>query len=241
MRSVCVVCAAQATTNRILVSTGWYSLPTSTDVATRSYQQACPLGQYCISGEAKPCPSGRYGNTTALSSVQCSGPCAPGYYCDAGSVNAASHPCGNASVYCPEGSTTPTFATPGQLTIGPTTDTCNGTTLCPASQYCVNGTAMPCPAGRFGCATGLGKADCNGPCAPGFVCPSASDNNHVAPCGNASVYCPEGSSVPRTVGTGNYSIGGPTPEQRSGEAVCPLGSYCVDGTLVSSTGICICR
>ena len=54
-------------------------------------------------------------------------------------------------------------------------------------------------------------------------------------CGNATVYCPEGSAVPVVVPSGSYS----TPEAsdaslRDGAAVCPAGMYCVGGVKVCS-------
>ena len=225
----------QATASVLTVSSGYYSGPETDNATLRYSQTVCPVGYYCSLGVRIPCPPGSYGNTTGLSSSSCSGPCAPGYYCTIGSTSSTQFPCGNASVYCPSGSSTPLVATPGQLTVGGTPTNRSGTVMCDSSQYCVNGTTFPCPPGRFGCATGLGSPDCNGPCAQGFYCPAGSDSNHATPCGNASVYCPEGSGLPLPVAIGYYSLGGPSLEQQSQQAVCPSGSYCVNGTMV-----CVC-
>ncbi|RYG49157.1 hypothetical protein EON67_06920, partial [archaeon] len=37
----------------------------------------------------------------------CSGPCAAGYYCPAGSTSSTAFQCGDVSVYCPAGSSAP--------------------------------------------------------------------------------------------------------------------------------------
>jgi hypothetical protein len=55
----------------------------------------------------------------------------------------------------------------------------------------------------------------------------------MQPCGNSTVYCPEGSAGPVAVPSGSYS----TPEAsdaslRDGAAVCPSGMYCVGGVKV---------
>ena len=136
-------------------------------------------------------------------------------------------------MYCPLGTAHPRVAQPGDLTIGGDERTRTGVARCPSSRYCVNGTALSCPAGRFGCATGLGSPECNGPCAPGFYCPEASDSNKYRACGNASVYCPEGSGAPRLVDEGHFSAGGPQGSQHSRQEPCPLGSYCFGGVRVS--------
>ncbi len=50
-------------------------------------------------------------------------------------------------------------------------------------------------------------------------------------CGDASVYCPLGSSVPRLVLNGSYSSGG-TVLTRTDTLTCPTGAFCTLGVLV---------
>ena len=228
----------QGTTVLRAVTAGYYSLPEGSNDTLRYDQTVCPLGYYCVGGVKQACPAGTYGNTTGLGSKECSGQCRGGYFCPLASVNDTQFPCGNDSVYCPTGSGTPMFAQPGDVTTGGTNSTHDGVDRCPERFYCVNGSQIVCPAGQFGCATGLGTAECNGPCSAGFYCPPGSSSNHMAPCGNSSVFCPPGSSLPVVVAPGNYSTGGSVVEQRSDQAVCPPGSYCINGNLVSCRVVC---
>ena len=87
--------------------------------------------------------------------------------------------CGNESMYCPLGSGAPLIAQPGVYTVGPSPATRNGTLPCVSGSYCVNGTMLPCPAGRFGCADRLGDPLCNGPCTAGFYCPTGSSGSQA--------------------------------------------------------------
>jgi sugar lactone lactonase YvrE len=71
--------------------------------------------------------------------------------------------------------------------------------LCPVGFFCPSGTgtALPCPAGSFGNASGLSAPTCSGPCtaAPGFACPGGSTTPAGMPCppGHA---CPGGAAPP---------------------------------------------
>ena len=217
----------------IPVSQGYYSGPVDSTTVTHRYTQTpCPPGQYCIGGVSNVCAAGRYGDVPALYTLTCSGDCAGGYYCGTGAVTATETPCGNNTVYCPPGAAAPTLAVPGQLTIGDDEQHRNGTELCPERHYCVNGVATPCPPGRFGCATGLKDSDCNGACVAGYFCPTGSASNRAVACGNSSVYCPDGVGEPVVVDEGYYAVGGLSSLQRTAQALCPPGAYCVDGVKV---------
>jgi hypothetical protein len=67
------------------VSVGYYTTPIGPSRAmNRSSQLECPRGSYCVGGIRRPCPAGRYGATTGLSTSACSGPCTPGHWCKEG-------------------------------------------------------------------------------------------------------------------------------------------------------------
>ena len=167
------------------------------------------------------------------------------YWCPSNSTNATALPCGSAAVYCPAGSSAPVQALPGQVTVGGDAfNSRTGAVLCPAGSYCLNGIAAPCPAGRFGCSTGIGSALCSGPCTPGFFCPLGSSSSQAYPCGGnasdplaAAFYCPTGSGSPQAVSSGFYSTGSGTdaPHVASGQALCPAGAYCAQGLKVTGT------
>ena len=70
---------------------------------------------------------------------------------------------------------------------------------------------------------------------------AGSLTSQARPCGGnasnvdaATYYCPEGVGAPLRVGVGNYSVGSglDAPHVRTGQAVCPQGSYCVMGLQV---------
>jgi hypothetical protein len=105
--------------------------------------------------------------------------------------------------------------------------------VCPLGNYCVNGVRKPCPGGTFGATTGLSNANCSGICLEGWFCPDGSDVARAYPCGNAPTkFCPAGSSRPHKTGYGYYAVS----DHRSvgggfgGEELCPVGSYCINGT-----------
>jgi hypothetical protein len=91
--------------------------------------------------------------------------------------------------------------------------------------------------GRFGNTTELRTSSCSGLCAPGHVCGVGSVSSTAAPCGDALVYCPGGSSAPTPVQVGWYS----TPEStssalRTGEALCVPGEFCEGGVRRACSG-----
>ena len=161
------------------VSSGFYSTPTADPESLRWDQLPCPLGRYCSGGLQRACPPGRFGNVTSLPTAACSGLCAAGHYCTGAAVTAYQVECASGvaiadSVYCPAGSAAPTLAVPGEYTLGGSPSTRWTAMPCRSGSFCVNGTARPCPAGRFGCADRLTDDTCNGPCTAGSYCPSGS-------------------------------------------------------------------
>jgi hypothetical protein len=167
-----------------MATPGYYTTPLTDPVTLRWGQSPCPQGLYCTKGAQRACPPGRFGGSSGLFSQACSGPCAPGYYCSSGSWTQAQHECGTGldvpgSVYCPAGSGGPTQALPGEKTVGGGPSTRSATVPCPSGSYCLEGESSSCPAGKFGCADRLSSEDCNGPCSPGYHCPSGSRSSQA--------------------------------------------------------------
>jgi hypothetical protein len=82
--------------------------------------------------------------------------------------------------------------------------------------------------GRFGSATGLGTSGCSGPCTAGFFCPPGSVTAAPAPCGNLTVFCPQGSGAPVLVPSGWYSLpeDAASATRRTGAVPCAAGEFC---------------
>jgi hypothetical protein len=121
--------------------------------------------------------SGRYGATALLPNSSCSGPCAPGYYCQVGSTSATSIECGSNALYCPEGASGPTSVPVGWYSTGGSATTRSGVAICDAGYYCVgNGLRVGCRAGRYGGDVGMSDVDCSGQCEAGYYCDGASDS-----------------------------------------------------------------
>ena len=80
-------------------------------------QELCPPGSYCVDGIRFLCPEGRYGSISGQTNSSCTGACAVGFYCPAGSLSKIQEPCGSHHQFCPEGSARPTAVTPGYYTL----------------------------------------------------------------------------------------------------------------------------
>lgn len=219
------------------VSEGYYTFGFgSTDthpdldfVETRYGQSICPVGEYCTEGRRFKCPSGRYGDIEGQSSASCSGLCAAGYWCGQGSTTPYANQCASATIsivtdgngtevlhytsepsawFCPEGSRSPNPVYEGYYTIGGTNEsTRTAETKCTPGTWCDKGLQNLCPAGRFGDAFQLYNESCTGLCKEGYYCPEGSAISTDTRCGDASKYCPKGSSYPSKVPEGYYSTG----------------------------------
>ncbi|KAF0738163.1 hypothetical protein Ae201684_006141 [Aphanomyces euteiches] len=107
-------------------------------------------------------------------------------------------------------------------------------TLCEAGYFCQQGLRSPCPAGRYGAASGETNSSCTGACIGGFFCPVASTNSSARACGGAHLYCPPGSPYPVPVSSGYYSVDSTLglnsdPTRRDAQLPCEIGYYCVHG------------
>lgn len=159
------------------------------------------------------CPAGRYGDRRGVTSVVCSGPCAAGHFCPAGSTSATQFPCDSYdparpyAFYCPVGSGSPLRTASGQRTVlQPAQDR---VVPCDAGAYCTGGVQYPCPVGRFGARGGLADRDCTAACPVGYFCSQTTDDPWAALATNRSA--------------NNAGVGNVNPAQ------CPPGSYCPDG------------
>ncbi|POM58887.1 hypothetical protein PHPALM_36409 [Phytophthora palmivora] len=211
-------------------------------------QIRCEKGYYCVFGIRRVCRAGVFGDSTRLTTPECSEPCPRGSYCPEAT---------NVPIPCPPG----TFG--GEL--GLTNAQCSG--LCPIGFYCEIGTVTPapCPAGTYGASQGLISSACSSkcstiggllsclpsPCLAGYYCPLAT--TVPLACGAVDVFCPEGSPIPTTATTGYYTTWkadtgtSVTEEQfafdyveghqlaaqnqtiRSDQHICEKGSYCIGG------------
>lgn len=181
----------------------------------------CPAGAYFDGTKCSLCPGGTYGERPGLTTLLCSGACAGGYFCPAGSTSARMNLCGRSIYYCPPGSATRRLVGAGYYTIvswsdpaytaplATSTRTSNrnaasAQTMCEPGYYCKLGIRYPCAAGRFGEVYGLRDAECSGACPLGFYCPLATANPIPCPAGTfgnelglsdgaCSGLCPRGS------------------------------------------------
>ncbi len=171
-------------------------------------QRACPRGSYCAGGLKMPCPEGTGGESEALQTAACSGPCEAGFYCEQGSPSLFQHRCGHGA-FCPEGSWRPNPVAHGWFATGGRDSTMRSAQQpCDAGHYCLDGLKIPCPAGAY--APDAGRDSCLS-CPRGHFCPSASVQPQRCPAGTwggaeglatpdcsgpcrAGYYCPEGST-----------------------------------------------
>lgn len=120
--------------------------------------------------------------------------------------------------------------------------------LCPPGYYCPgDGLRHKCQSGHFGERSGLTISTCDGLCMSGYYCPPGSTSSHQLPCGNATVVCAEGSSVPQQVLSGFYSASSNDiqipglsyagPNSTKDVALqCEVGYYCKEGVKYQCPG-----
>jgi len=212
-------------------------------------EERCPAGGWCAEGSYRACPPGTFGNASgpeALNASVCEA-CAAGFLCPRfGAVDGDAEPCGGADVYCPEGSAAAIAVDAGFYSVfGKANDsdrTYNvargdrtrnysvGQAPCGPGTYCDGGLARACPAGRYGDAAMETDPRCAGPCAAGRYCAEPRRTRpEGAPCGDATVFCPLGSTAPQPVRDGWYAVGGAGDAVRVAEARCEPGGYCASG------------
>jgi hypothetical protein len=139
-------------------------------------------------------------------------------------------PCGDVSVFCPEGSAAGTAVDVGYYTVGSSDDVNlrTGERICEPGSYCAGGVKYDCPAGSYGTEFGETNSACNGLCEEGYMCTAGSTSKKQLPCGDPDRYCPPGTITPSVVKSGYYSTGG-TEVTRTGESLTEVGHYSVKG------------
>ncbi len=84
-----------------------------------------------------------------------------------------------------------------------------------------------CAPGFIGLA---GQGYCKTKCPAGYYCHVLNVPTRALPCGGSDAYCPLGSSKPTKVSPGYYTTPeASSPTLRTGQSICPLGYYCVNG------------
>jgi hypothetical protein len=163
-------------------------------------------------------------------------------------------PCGNVTVVCSGGASSPTLTPPGYYSAPAALASYNASTLaqaveCVPGSYCVNGLVVPCPAATYQPSTRRGAVGECQLCPAGAFCPSSS--SAPTPCGNDSLYvgrergcdffcalyeplgcggcapcryCPAGSALPIAAGLGYMTVG--VAGGRTARTLCPQGQYC---------------
>ena len=213
------------------VCTAGYRCPAGSLVPTVS---ACGIGSYSLAGAAacSQCPAGRFGNTTALTTPDCSGPCAPGYY---GSTTGMGYPtcqaaC-SAGFYCPAGTVTMTAnrCPRGQYsTLGAA-----ACTNCPPGVYSASDAmpsstcTAPCDPGYYGATAGATSSTCDGPCDAGYACSSGAMVSNQTVCAPGS-YSVGGAAACLPCAAGSYS--GSVARPGPCTDACPPGTYCPAGS-----------
>lgn len=221
-----------------IVSPGHYTIghysrkgemQSESDASTRIWQAPCESGFFCRRGVKRRCAAGRFGADPAEQSRDCSGPCDLGFFCKEGSSNRRQNPCGNPSVFCPSGSSSPHIVPAGYYSVNGTDSTRSAILHCPPGHYCVSGIKRPCAAGRYS-AEGSLTMDCDGLCTAGYYCPvaSTSETQHSCPAGRYGHAGMTDDSCLGICARGYYCpLNSTSPQQHKcgGEYVyCPVGS-----------------
>ncbi|KAL7533460.1 hypothetical protein ACHAXR_010386 [Thalassiosira sp. AJA248-18] len=170
---------------------------------TKMKELPCEKGHYCHEGTRYRCQGGRFGDRDIETNEDCSGPCEEGHWCGEASTSGRQNKCGRPNAYCPRESSSPIYVSEGYYTNED--DMRMSQHLCEPGFYCQNGLKMPCEAGTYGASAGLSEKSCNGRCQAGYYCLTASISPNQFPCGNSTVYCPEGSKLPSLTKEGYYS------------------------------------
>lgn len=213
----------------------------------------CTVGQYLntvFSGFDNPllicqlCPPGRFGNASGLTSPLCSGICAEGCFCPAGSTSECQYLCESIpDKYCPAGSSEPLVVGAGERTIVTSSSNSNSAldlhlvrasiADCVRGHYCTQGVAHMCPEGTYGNETRLTTPKCTDYCTAGYYCPPGTVVPIICPLGS---YCPDGK---KKYNCSDGFFGNTTGiKDRHCSGKCPRGYYCPSGTYLPYQNKC---
>lgn len=251
--AVCIITA-------VVVSFVWYA----TSSESGGTLDNCAIGYYCLRETfVFPCPGGRFGNSTGLTTSDCSGVCTAGYYCPLASITPTANLC-PAGSYCPEGSAEPILCPAGSFgnETGLSHSSCSGSCsagyycpqgstsakeiICPLGSYCPDGTRYGtefiCPLGTYNDEPGLAAISdcpiCEAEPGAGYVCARGSSQSPS----EDVILCPEGHyctgiGLPIECPSGTYgNVEGLSTSACSGN--CPSGYWCPDGTVTATSQLC---
>jgi len=174
---------------------------------TKEKEFPCEKGYWCKDGVRRPCPAGSYGDLEKETRPGCRGKCLQGFWCGNASTMSNQNKCGGPNSFCPEGSSYPSYVSRGYFTNAEGNPmTRDSQTICPQGFYCRDGVQIKCPAGRYGKKLGLSSKECDGLCQEGYFCSPGSTSDKQEKCGNVTVHCPQGSSLPSITLQGHYSV-----------------------------------
>eukprot|EP00941_MAST-03F_sp_MAST-3F-sp1_P000489 g489.t1 len=200
----------------------WLENQKSRDIApekTRSSQQPCPSGKYCVLGVQHDCPAGRWGkggdSTPTYTEHQ-----SKRYEIDSGArvmwillgtlLDCKEH--------CARYDDCAGFSRYSSADANDQAD-CFGRSQTDTSNTLVDDIEW----NAF-----IKDKACEDDCDAGHFCPAGSSSQVEKKCGDISLYCPRGSAEPLAVPDGFYSTDG-HPNTRSTITPCEAGSYCTNG------------
>ena len=210
------------------------------------YGGECQPGFYCPLASHRPlqCPPGKYCQTAGLSTY--TGNCSAGFYCTLEAAVAAPTDGVTGNVcpvghFCPESSDAPSECPPGTFLDTEQNDEESDCLSCPFGEYCP-GPSNALPAGN---------------CTRGYYCPGGQETatpvNYTCPIGH---YCSWGAGEPVRCANGTYQDeagqhycktcpSGYFCDNTMGivvldndTTVCPMGSYCPNGTRYRDEFLC---
>ena len=215
------------------------------------------ISQQAFTGCLDTCPPGTYGNTSYLTSLECSGLCPPGHYCPAGTFDPIPCPVGrylefaggsslNSCIRCSPGTFNPAQARTDagciSCPVGTLSEELESTSCdpCPVGGYCdvesaagVRQTFKPCPAGTYNPGTRkVSEADC-------LACPLGTANNIPgSSSADVCVGCLPGSyGEAEGVPTCTRCPAGTYQDLPSATdcKICPAGAFCPKGSATPVT------
>lgn len=235
--------SSPACSGAAVVSAGLYPVPGA--VAAAGTGAPCPRGKYSLGGaelSCTNCKAGYFGRLPRQTSSDCSGPCPPGQYSDAGAQSCSLCPagtygsqqganwsaCSGACVvapgrYCPAGATAQSVPCPlGLFNSNSSIDSGSG--------------CLPCVAGRFGSMMGLNSSTCSGVCGVGTF--SGEGFSACVACTAGKFANTSGAPLCSPCPLGRFGVVGEVNASCSGVCTPSPGRFCAVGASSSSGDLC---